>query len=129
MVARRTFWEKATILHAEYFRPKDKPMLKRYSRHYADVAQMSQSAVVEEALNDLDLLKRVTIHKDRFYHCGWARYDQAAPKSFHLMPPKERIPELRRDYRSMAVMYFTKPPAFNEIIEQLSALENRINCR
>jgi hypothetical protein len=29
----RTFWEKATILHAEYHRPLDKPMRDRFSRH------------------------------------------------------------------------------------------------
>jgi hypothetical protein len=42
VVARRTFWEKATILHTEYLRPLDKPIPLRYSRHYADVAMMSQ---------------------------------------------------------------------------------------
>jgi hypothetical protein len=30
----RTFWEKATILHAEFHRPSDKAMPERFSRHY-----------------------------------------------------------------------------------------------
>ena len=30
--AERTFWEKATILHAEYLRPQDKPMRSWLSR-------------------------------------------------------------------------------------------------
>lgn len=34
----RSFWEKATILHAEYHRPAAKPMPDRFSRHYADTA-------------------------------------------------------------------------------------------
>ena len=54
VVARRTFWEKATILHAEYHRPLDKPLLPRYSRHYADMAAMALAPVKTEALVDLE---------------------------------------------------------------------------
>jgi len=42
LLAKRTFWEKATILHAEYYRPPEKPIPDRYSRHYYDVAMLSQ---------------------------------------------------------------------------------------
>lgn len=127
IVARRTFWEKATILHAEFHRPSEKPMPLRYSRHYADVAQMSEKQVVDEALKDINLLKSVTTHKDLFYHCGWAKYKLAMPGSFHLVPSKGRFATIRRDYRNMTTMFFNNPPTFDEIIEQLSALERRIN--
>jgi hypothetical protein len=127
VVARRTFWEKATILHAEYHRPQKKPMPLRYSRHYADVAQMSTTPVVGEALADLGLLKRVTTHKDLFYHSGWAHYDLAKPGSFHLVPPQERLSALRKDYRDMSAMFFGDPPSFEDILEWLSVLEKRIN--
>ena len=128
VVARRTFWEKATILHVEYHRPLEKPMLLRYSRHYADVAQMSQAKVVDEALGDIGLLKSVTTHKDMFYHCGWAQYDQAKPGSFHLLPRIERLRTIRRDYQNMTAMFFDEPPVFDDILEQLSDIEKRINA-
>jgi hypothetical protein len=127
VVARRTFWEKATILHAEYHRPLEKPMPQRYSRHYADVAQMSQKQVVDEALKDIKLLRSVITHKDRFYHCGWAKYDLAIPGSFHLVPPSERLAAIRRDYRDMTAMFFSDPPIFDDILKQLSVLEKQIN--
>jgi len=127
VLARRTFWEKATILHAEYHRSLDKPLLPRYSRHYADVAVMARTAVKAEALADLDLLHSVCKHKDRFYHCGWARYLEAKPGSFHLTPCSERLAELRRDYQDMRVMFFAEAPSFDEILDQLSALEYEIN--
>jgi hypothetical protein len=127
VVARRTFWEKATILHAEYHRPQKTAMPLRYSRHYVDVAQMSQTPVVEEAVEDMDLLKRVTIHKDLFYHSGWAHYNFAKSGSFHLLPPQERLSALRKDYRDMATMFFGDPPGFEDILERLSILEKRIN--
>ncbi len=128
VVARRTFWEKATILHAEYYRPIEKPMLPRYSRHYADVAQMSMTPIVDEALEDIDLLKSVTTHKDMFYHCGWAKYNLAVPGSLRLVPPDNRLSSLQRDYHDMAAMFFSEPPEWDDILEKLSALEKRINC-
>lgn len=127
VVAKRTFWEKATILHAEYHRPLEKLLPIRYSRHYADVAEMSNTKVVDEALGEVGLLKSVTNHKDMFYHCGWAKYDLAIPGSFRLVPLEERLPALRRDYRDMTTMFFSDPPAFDNILEQLSVLEERIN--
>ena len=127
VVARRSFWEKATILHAEYHRPLDNPMPLRYSRHYADVAQMGKSEIVDEAIRDIDLLKKVTTHKDMFYHCGWARYNLAVPGSFHLTPPQERLSVIKRDYRDMTAMFFDEPPDIEDILHQLSVLERQIN--
>jgi hypothetical protein len=127
VVAKRTFWEKATILHAEYYRPLEKPMPLRYSRHYADVAQMGKARIVDEALQDIDLLKKVTTHKDMFYHCRWTRYDLAVPGSFHLMPTQERLSAIKRDYRDMTAMFFNEPPDIEDIFRQLSVLERQIN--
>jgi hypothetical protein len=36
ITAERTFWEKATTVHAEHHRPAAKPLLGRHSRHYYD---------------------------------------------------------------------------------------------
>ena len=129
VVARRTFWEKATILHAEYYRPLEKPLLPRYSRHYADVAMMSMASVRNEALKDMDLLSSVCVHKDRFYHCGWAKYLEAKPGTFQLLPRTERLSDLRRDYQTMQVMFFHEAPTFDEVLERLASLEREINGR
>ncbi|MEI7838126.1 MAG: nucleotidyl transferase AbiEii/AbiGii toxin family protein, partial [Planctomycetota bacterium] len=127
MVARRTFWEKATILHAEYHRPLDRPLMPRYSRHYADVAMMAGAPVKDEAMADIDLLRRVVVHKDRFYHCGWARYAEAIPGSFRLLPRDERTADLHRDYQAMQVMFFGPVLAFDEILDRLASLAREIN--
>ena len=49
LAARRTFWEKATILHAEYYRPSDKATGERLSRHYSDLAQTMERDTVAQA--------------------------------------------------------------------------------
>ncbi len=127
VVARRTFWEKATILHAEYYRPLDKPLLSGYSRHYADVASMAKTKVKEEAFDDLALLRSVVIHKDRFYHCGWARYLGARAGSFRLLPRQERLADLRRDHQGTKLMFFEDAPLFEDVLAELERLEQEIN--
>jgi hypothetical protein len=127
LLAKRTFWEKATILHAEFHRPAEKAMPDRYSRHYYDLAMLAQSPVRAEALADLALLDQVVRHKETFYPSGWARYDLARIGSLRLVPPDERRAALERDYRSMSVMIFGQPPPFESIIETLATLEKEIN--
>ncbi len=48
--AERTFWEKATLLHAEAHRPAGKPIGDRLSRHYYDVAKLYQSRMARGIL-------------------------------------------------------------------------------
>lgn len=128
LLAKRTFWEKATILHAEYHRPLDKPMPDRYSRHYYDVAMMAEGNIHGEALADRELLAQVVSHKETFYPSGWARYDLARPGSIRLVPVEKRIGHLERDYRNMGVMIFgEEAPPFAWIMERLAALEKEIN--
>jgi hypothetical protein len=122
LLAKRTFWEKATILHAEYYRPPEKPILDRYSRHYYDVAMLTQGPIRADALADKDLLTLVVRHKETFYPSAWARYDLARPGSFRLSPVENRVAALQRDYRNMAVMLFGDAPKFDWIMETLTAL-------
>ncbi len=127
LLAKRTFWEKATILHAEFFRPVDKPFPERYSRHYYDLALMATGPIGEEALGDIALLGQVVTHKQIFYPSAWAKYVLARPGSLKLLPAEERLNSLRRDYRNMGVMIFGEPPPFETIMNDLAALEERIN--
>lgn len=123
----RTFWEKATILHAEYHRPADKPTPDRFSRHYADTAALAQHSIASQAIARDDLRERVVSWKSQFFGSGWASYDTAKPGSFKLVPPHSRIVDLRRDYQNMRDMYISQPKSFDEIIAILSALEQRVN--
>ena len=68
VVARRTFWEKATILHAEYHRPSATPMPARYSRHYVDMGLMAESSAKDEALEDLKLILQYSADRNILVH-------------------------------------------------------------
>ena len=128
IVAERTFWEKATILHQEAHRPLDRAMLSRYSRHYYDLAMMAQSDVKAKALANTTLLKDVVAFKQQFYPSRWAKYEDAQVGTFKLIPPIERFRELQRDYDAMRSMIFVGHyPPLDEIMEILKSLEGEIN--
>jgi hypothetical protein len=123
----RTFWEKATILHAEYYRPTDKQTPDRFSRHYADTASLARHPTAGKAAERHDLMARVAAWKGQFFGSSWSRYDQAKPGTFRLVPPLVRQDALRRDYHAMRDMYMSPPPGFNDILATLQALEDKIN--
>jgi hypothetical protein len=129
LAAERTFWEKATLLHAECHRPADKAMPARYARHYHDLARMAANPVADRALTDTGLRKRVVEHKTIYFRSASANYDLAIPGSFRLVPDASRLAELQKDHDSMAQMFFQPPPPLEEILETLRALEVRINSQ
>ncbi|MFW2600800.1 nucleotidyl transferase AbiEii/AbiGii toxin family protein [Aliarcobacter butzleri] len=127
IVAKRTFWEKATILHHEANRPSDSAIPTRYSRHYYDLAMMAQSEVKNEALADLNLLQNVVEFKQKFYPRKWAKYEEAVPGTLKLLPLEFRLDSLEKDYKAMQNMIFDKYISFDEIIGILGKLEKEIN--
>jgi len=128
IVAKRTFWEKATILHQETNRAEEKPLPPRYSRHYYDLAIMARSEVKDEALADLELLAQVVSFKQKFYPAAWAKFKEAKPGTLKLLPKDFRMDALAKDYKAMEHMIFDKQLSFEEIIETLAALEDEINA-
>ena len=125
--AESTFWEKATILHHEANRPESSTQPLRYSRHYYDLAMMARSPVKNAALADLALLADVVTFKQRFYPRGWAKYDQAKPGTFRLIPSGHVLATVEKDYAQMRNMIFGRYPAFDEMMAVLRDLEDEIN--
>lgn len=127
LAAERTFWEKATLLHAECHRPPDKPSRERLSRHYYDLYRLSRQPIAEQAMEQHDLLERVIAHKSFFFAQAWAHYETARPGTFCLLPAADRLDVLRRDYQQMASMIFGEAPDWDHIVSELTRLETRIN--
>lgn len=125
--AERTFWEKATILHAEFHRPPDKAMPERFSRHYCDFYEMVRKGVGSSAAEKLDLLARVAEHKSLFFKASWANYSKAKRGTLRIAPPERRLKTLRDDYTKMEQMFFGRPPEFDSIIALLMQWESEFN--
>lgn len=127
--ARRTFWDKATILHNETCRPEDKPQNKGYSRHYYDLARMAASSVRHEALDAPALLADVVAYKTKFFRHSWSRYQEATFGSFRLVPAGHVLKAVEKDYGDMRGMLFGNVPSLEELLQVLRDLENEINQR
>jgi hypothetical protein len=123
----RTFWEKATILHAEFHRPADKAQPPRYARHYSDFAALWRHPLGQAAAARLDLLDRVRLHKSRYFASSWANYDSATIGSLRLVPPEARLNELRRDYEAMLPMFIGEPEEFDQMMSVLRDAEETLN--
>ncbi|NTV73167.1 MAG: nucleotidyl transferase AbiEii/AbiGii toxin family protein [Holophaga sp.] len=124
----RTFWEKATILHAEYHRPEGQPLRDRVARHYSDLAALWRHPGRAGALASLGILRDVVQHKTRFFASSWASYDTARPGSFHLVPPLHRLRELARDHEAMRPMFLGEEPSFEDLVQQLRENEDDLNA-
>src|ERR1039458_5314394 len=120
----RTFWEKATLLHAVFHSGKMPP---RLSRHHYDLARLYRHEFGELAMKDFGLLASVVEHKKVFFREAAARYDLAKPGSLRVCPPDDKIARIRSDYRDMREMFFTEPPPFDSLMADLRELEDRAN--
>ena len=128
LAAERTFWEKATLLHAEYHRDAGKPTGERLSRHLYDLALLADTPYGERAVRNVELLQKVAEHKIRFFPSAWANYETAKPGSLRLVPPDARLADLNADYDKMKLMIFDEPPSFASLIGRLRKLEEEINA-
>jgi len=124
--ARRTFWEKATLLHAAYHGVR--PGARHLSRHYYDVVMIARAPMGQEALRDMNLLASVVGFKNAYFRAPRARYDEARPGTLRLVPGDDLKASLRADYKSMEVMFFDAFPGFDELLEELQDVETQINA-
>lgn len=123
----RTFWEKATILHQNANRPKDKPVPSRNSRHYYDLYRMAKSSFKDIAFQNRNLLEKVASFKEKFYPCSYAEYNKARIGTLRLIPPDYIAKDLKADYAEMDEMIYGKKPNFKELLKCISFLEKEIN--
>ncbi len=124
----RTFWEKATLIHSECHRSEFRESANRLSRHWSDLAMLSQNKIGRIALSNRDLLADVVKHKKTFYLASHSNYDLCLQGKFRLLPDSNQLKQLHLDYNQMieAGMFSQKPLSFEEIINAVSTLEKNI---
>jgi len=128
VAARRTFWEKAMLLHEEGFRPADKPRRARLARHYYDLWCLIRAGVAAEAVADHALFDRVAAHRKMFFKQSWVDYDTLHRERLRVVPVTDQVADWRRDYEAMrGEMFFNEPPTFDEILEAVRQFEEDLH--
>ena len=128
----RTFLDKVILLHGtncgfrddEDRRPKDGD---RTSRHYYDVAMMTETATGKAALADRKMLDCVRAHAQVAFRQAWRKLEEAVPGTILVVPPDKLVPILEADYHAMQGMMFGDAPDFAWVLERLQAAEEAIN--
>lgn len=122
----RTFWEKATILHALHYNGK---LREGMSRHYYDTLMLTRGGVAGMALAEPDLLEQVVRNKSLMFADKSASYETAALGTLRLIPSITTTAKLKQDYADMAEMFMVEPPSFSDLMAGIEDLEIKINSR
>lgn len=125
----RTFWEKVTLIHVECHRGRLLNNSERLSRHWYDLAMLAKTDIAKKALADEQLMVDVIRNKQAFFNASYANYEKCLARQFQLIPCKEELEPLQRDFESMvdAGMFYGAIPSFSECIDSLNSLEEKLN--
>ncbi len=125
---RRTFWEKAMLLHEETYRPSDKPLKPRLSRHYYDLWCLIRHGIAGQAVGDDGLFDRIAAHRRIFFRQTWLDYSTLAKGQLRLAPLPEQEARWRKDYNAMSgEMFFGEPPPFDDVLNAVRDFETEFN--
>lgn len=128
VAARRTFWEKAMLLHEETYRPVGKLRGRFISRHYYDLYCMIGKGIADQAVADADLFKRTAAHREVYFRYTWMDYGTLRPGAMRLLPLDEQRAGWEGDYAAMReVMFFGEAPKFAEILRVVGEFQQKFN--
>jgi Nucleotidyl transferase AbiEii toxin, Type IV TA system len=127
----RTFWEKATLIHVACNRSDPKLDADRQSRHWHDLAVLSDHKIGKASMADRKLLEDVVKHKNVFFRASDTNYEACLSGGLRLIPETPLLQTLRTDYEKMVTdgMFDGEPPTFDWIIARLGKLAKKINAQ
>jgi len=126
----RTFLEKIFLLHEEFQRTPDKMRVERLSRHLYDLSKLAKTEFADKALNDKELYETIVVHRNKFNHVGDVNYNLHQPQTINMLPIPQVLAAWEADYETMLeqMIYEVEPLSFDELIDELTTLKNRINA-
>ncbi len=134
MSAQRTFWEKATAIHAYCLRGEFRGG-DRYARHWFDLDCLDIVGIAQDALDDRTVARDVAKHKQHFFREKAQTgevidYGAAVAGKLCLVPAGEALEALEHDYSKMldAGLLREDAVAFEELIARLASLQDRANA-
>jgi hypothetical protein len=89
---KRTFLEKAFLLHEEFAKETKEIRIDRMSRHIYDLEKLMDTQIAREALDDTELYKTIVEHRRKFIGIKGFDYNTLMPQTISFVPPTEVIP-------------------------------------
>ena len=123
---KRTFLEKAFLLHEEFAKETKDIRIDRMSRHIYDLEKLMDTQIAREALNDTELYRTIVEHRKKFIGIKGFDYDTLMPQTISFVPPSEVIPYWKDDYiRMQSTMIYGSSLPFDKLIERIKELNER----
>ena len=121
---KRTFMEKAFLLHEEFLRPVDKIVYLRMSRHLSDLERLMDTDHAKIAVADYDYYQTIVEHRRHMIFKAGVDYDTHQPATINFIPPDDILAAFEKDYVLMReqMIYDEKSKNFDEIITRLKTL-------
>ena len=134
MAAERTFWEKATAAHV--YSLQERLRSERYSRHWYDLAAMTETGYAARAVGNLQLAKKVAEHKSIFFAEKDSKgskidYFKAISGELRLVPAGAALNALEKDYAAMLEdgLLALHQPSFDQIMEKCQIIQDEVNYK
>jgi hypothetical protein len=123
---KRTFIEKACLLHEEFAKEVVDIRIERMSRHLYDLEKLMDTEIAKEAMNDTKLYMSVIEHRKKFIGLKGVDYSTLLPQSISFVPIQSVIPYWREDYRNMqSSMIYGDSLPFDKLLERIRELNER----
>ena len=124
--SKRTFLEKACLLHEEFSKSATDIRCDRMSRHIYDLEKLMDTEIAKEAIADIKLYKSVIEHRKNFIGLKGFDYSTLSPQTISFIPPADILPKWKDDYESMqANMIYGSSLPFDKLIERITDLNER----
>ncbi|MFR9542718.1 MAG: nucleotidyl transferase AbiEii/AbiGii toxin family protein [Rikenellaceae bacterium] len=125
---KRTFIEKACLLHEEFAQTTRAVRVDRMSRHLYDLERMVASGIADAALADKELYRAVIEHRRKFIGLKGFDYSELLPQNISFVPPADIRKAWQEDYKSMQEsMIYGSSLDFDELIDRITDLNSRFN--
>jgi hypothetical protein len=126
VLPKRTFLEKAFLLHEEFQKPAEHIKVDRLSRHLYDLDRLAATEYSEEAITDTELYQSIIEHRQIFNPVKRIDYANHQPDKVNLIPPEEVIKYWETDYSTMQEsMIHGDSKSFQELITSIEKLIDR----
>lgn len=126
VLPKRTFLEKAFLLHEEFQKPTAQIRVERLSRHLYDLDRLADTPHSIAALEDFELYQSVVTHRQRFNALRGIDYTDHHPNKIDFIPPLEVIGKWKSDYKAMQEsMIYGESKSFDQLTSSMEKLRER----
>jgi hypothetical protein len=129
VLPKRTFLEKAFLLHEEFQKPEGRVRVDRLSRHLYDLEKLMDTDHGLAACQDRKLYDSIVRHRASMNAVRGLDYGRHAPETLAFIPPAALEEQWASDYATMREnMIYGESLDFQEVISRMRTLQERFRA-